>query len=393
MHRSLSRVATGDTNESADNNTTLTFDPPDVSIKPPQPQTRFGFGYGAGGGGDDFGVLNNEHFDTVARDMQNELYEARIVNAEKEIEALHRNLQKERTLCATLRTQLNTALEQQNSTAGGAGIAGGIRATSPSRRSSTAPPMRPFAQATEPLVSAATVQSPTATTAAAAAGVPRSRLPGPGQPLNRRGSTGNLDRAAIAALDLSIPTFGKPSSNTNTGNNNAAAAPVPAVVNAATGTRRASISAANVGASVGGVGGTNSGNTGASAPSSAATLFGTADPMLDFSQDFVVPEVATDSEKMKMLVRRMNEMRRSARVEVSRLKEYVKNVQDENAQDEGSKSKATIADLKMQLSQLKEDNGRKAKLLANLKSAKTAEENSLEQWKQEAAQLDENCKR
>ena len=366
-----------------------------MSIKPPQPQTRFGLGYGAGntGAGDDFGVLNNEHFDSVARDMQNELYEARIVTAEKEIEALHRNLQKERTLCATLRTQLNTALEQQHGAAS-AGAAGGTRTTSPTRRSSTAPPMRPFAQATEPLVSTAAVQSTTVTYAGGCGGgvgVPRSRLPG--QPLNRRGSTGNLDRAAIAALDLSIPTFGKPSSNANTNNNNVAAAPVPAAVNAATGTRRASVSTANVGVGVGGVGVTNSGNTGTSAPSTAATLFGTADPMLDFSQDFVVPEVATDSEKMKMLVRRMNEMRRSARVEVSRLKEYVKNVQDENAQDEGSKSKATIADLKMQLSQLKEDNGRKAKLLANLKSAKTAEENSLEQWKQEAAQLDENCKR
>ena len=97
-----------------------------------------------------------------------------------------------------------------------------------------------------------------------------------------------------------------------------------------------------------------------------------------------------------MLVRRMNEMRRSARVEISRLKDTINTQQGADGGEGGGgggESKNVIADLKLQLSQLKEDNSRKAKLLANFKSAKAAEGNSLEQWKFEAAQLDESCKR
>ena len=98
-----------------------------------------------------------------------------------------------------------------------------------------------------------------------------------------------------------------------------------------------------------------------------------------------------------MLVRRMNEMRRSARVEISRLKDTINTLQGadggESGGGGGESKNVIIADLKLQLSQLKEDNSRKAKLLANFKSAKAAEGNSLEQWKFEAAQLDESCKR
>lgn len=88
----------------------------------------------------------------------------------------------------------------------------------------------------------------------------------------------------------------------------------------------------------------------------------------------------------------MNEMRRTARVEISRLKEQIIALKTDLTEDDGSKT-GTVADLKMQLAQLKEENSRKTKLVSALKSAKTAEDNSLEQWKFEVGQLEENCKR
>ena len=57
------------------------------------------------------------------------------------------------------------------------------------------------------------------------------------------------------------------------------------------------------------------------------------------------------------------------------------------------KLKQVVSELKSQITLLKEDNLRKNKLHTVLKTAKTADENSLEQWKNEVHQLEENCKR
>lgn len=102
--------------------------------------------------------------------------------------------------------------------------------------------------------------------------------------------------------------------------------------------------------------------------------------------------ISDDPEKTRLLVRRMNEMRRSARAEISRLKEQITALKAEIGEEDGSK-KGSVADLKMQLAHLKEENSRKTKLVNSLKSAKTAEDVSLEQWKFEAGQQEENCKR
>lgn len=93
-------------------------------------------------------------------------------------------------------------------------------------------------------------------------------------------------------------------------------------------------------------------------------------------------------------MRRMNEMRRTARVEISRLKEQVTVLKnDDSRDDQGRPKEGTIAELRQQLANMREDNARKNKLVASLKSAKTAEDNVLEQWKMEANQLEENVKR
>jgi hypothetical protein len=73
------------------NNSTLTVDVPDIPVQPLRPQP------------------NLYHGDRI---MQLELYEARILASEKEIDSLHRNLQKERSVSATLRSQLQSALDQ-----------------------------------------------------------------------------------------------------------------------------------------------------------------------------------------------------------------------------------------------------------------------------------------
>ena len=101
-----------------------------------------------------------------------------------------------------------------------------------------------------------------------------------------------------------------------------------------------------------------------------------------------------DNEKTRLLVRRMNEMRRTARVEISQLKEQIAILKsDENKDEQGKPKEGTIADLKHQLAGLREDNARKNKLLASMKANKVSEDNVLEQWKLEANQREETVKR
>ena len=191
--------------------------------------------------GVDFGVLGNEHFDSVARDMQTELFEARIVTADKEIEALHRNLQKERNFNSQLKAQLQSALQQRgntidNSTAREAQSsvtsAAGATLSAPKQ---SAEPVLPYGS------SSVSSQAPPAPEPL------KARLP------TRRGSTGAINTVSgdKAVTSNAIPTFAP------TG------APAPG----------SSASAA----------GTHAGATG--------TLSASNDPIFDFNQEYVVPEV------------------------------------------------------------------------------------------------------
>lgn len=245
--RTLGRMATGegDTQATLDQssfNDSYSIDVPD--LRPPHPQhgrdprgytasapsrtsREGGFGIGMSQHGDDFGVLANEHFDSVARDMQTEIYEARIVAGDKEIEALHRNLQKERNINAQLKEQLQRALQGQRDDASAASrLFGSLSAPKAS--------VEPVLSVSSGSVTSQPQQVPEP---------PKARLP------TRRGSTGAIDRAGLDKLVTSnaIPTFA-PSGTAST------TVPAPATV-------------------------------------PVSNLASSADPIFDFTQDYVVPEV------------------------------------------------------------------------------------------------------
>lgn len=91
----------------------------------------------------------------------------------------------------------------------------------------------------------------------------------------------------------------------------------------------------------------------------------------------------------------MNELRRLARKEITRLKDHISSIQENasKAADDIAKLKGSQSDLKLQLQHLKEDNLRKTKLIASIKAAKNADSNALEQWKAEGKNMEENIKR
>jgi hypothetical protein len=243
-------VGSRDADQSSLNDTAYTFDVPDVlprsahpagsrmgshpSTRPSSRNSRDGGGIAAHTEGDDFGVLGNEHFDGVARDMQTELYEARIITAEKEIEALHRNLQTERSVSASLKAQLQAAGKTAKI---GAAARTTVTGASPLRapKASEEPVLPSQSQA-----GAATQQAPAV------------RMP------SRRGSTGSIDRAGMAAMSA-VPTFAAPSAG------EAAGAPAPAPV----------------------------ASTAPASTTNAST--GPMDPILDFSREFEVPEGKSES--------------------------------------------------------------------------------------------------
>jgi flagellar biosynthesis GTPase FlhF len=132
-------------------------------------------------GGHTAGAAPDDNFDAVAREMQVELYEARIATAEKEIEVLHRNLKKERTLVAALKTQLEAAGEAANAATGMSG-----RSLSVPRAAQLSGPKGAEEPVLPSQISIGATAKPTA--------APAARV------LTRRGSTGTIDRSAAAAL-------------------------------------------------------------------------------------------------------------------------------------------------------------------------------------------------
>jgi chromosome segregation ATPase len=64
-----------------------------------------------------------------------------------------------------------------------------------------------------------------------------------------------------------------------------------------------------------------------------------------------------------------------------------------SVRDDLVKTKTALEEHKEQITALREDNARKAKLLSALKTAKTAEATAVEQWRAEAQQQEEAVKR
>jgi hypothetical protein len=88
-------------------------------------------------------------------------------------------------------------------------------------------------------------------------------------------------------------------------------------------------------------------------------------------------------------VRRLNEMRRSALVEISRLKEQLAAAQANESTD----SSEQVADLKRQLAALKEDKTTRAKAMSTYKAAVATGENTVAHWKAEAEQQEGTAQR
>ncbi len=111
--------------------------------------------------------------------------------------------------------------------------------------------------------------------------------------------------------------------------------------------------------------------------------------------EFILNDNEYTKERVKAFLKRMNELRRIGRSEIIRLKQTLNaaHALENKTQDELTKLKVSYADLKMQIHTLREENHRKAKLLNSLRSSKVAEEHSVEQWKSEAREAEEQAKR
>lgn len=116
----------------------------------------------------------------------------------------------------------------------------------------------------------------------------------------------------------------------------------------------------------------------------------------EFVKDFTLPFPLSENEQVKVLLRRVNNMKKVAKIEIGELYDKVNQVQEQNLRDKESlnnKSKATINEMKQQLATIKDENVRKTKLLNALKAAKASDSNSLEQWKNEVKQQEDTIKR
>ena len=100
-------------------------------------------------------------------------------------------------------------------------------------------------------------------------------------------------------------------------------------------------------------------------------------------------------EKVKALVRRMNDMRKRARVELARLRRVYSQAlsRERDREDEQRTLRTQAAEAREQLQSLKEDVSRKAKLLVTLKEAKISDNATLDQWRSEAKEHEETVKR
>ena len=115
--------------------------------------------------------------------------------------------------------------------------------------------------------------------------------------------------------------------------------------------------------------------------------------MRESAAEFVVPEGAGD--KVRVMVRRMNDMRKRARAELARLRRVYSTAlaREREREAEVVSLRTQAADAREQVQSLREDVSRKAKLLASLKEAKVGDNALLEQAKAEAREHEESAKR
>jgi len=115
--------------------------------------------------------------------------------------------------------------------------------------------------------------------------------------------------------------------------------------------------------------------------------------MRESAAEFVVPEGAGD--KVRAMVRRMNDMRKRARAELARLRRVysLALAREREREEEMVPLRTQAADARELVQSLREDVARKAKLLASLKEAKVGDNAQLEHAKAEAREHEESTKR
>jgi chromosome segregation ATPase len=119
-------------------------------------------------------------------------------------------------------------------------------------------------------------------------------------------------------------------------------------------------------------------------------LLGSADPKES--------EFTQESEKVRILSKRLSETRKSAKSEISRLSARVDQLQTEveaarAARQELLELHKLHDEARIQLQSMRDDSSRKAKLVATLKSAKSAEGSVSEQLRREKDELEEKVRR
>ena len=122
--------------------------------------------------------------------------------------------------------------------------------------------------------------------------------------------------------------------------------------------------------------------------------------MRESAAELLVPDEGSGNElvpreKVKALVRRMNDMRKRARVELARLRRVYSQAlsRERDREDEQRTLRTQAAEARELLQSLKEDVSRKAKLLVTLKEAKISDNATLDQWRSEAKEHEETVKR
>lgn len=103
------------------------------------------------------------------------------------------------------------------------------------------------------------------------------------------------------------------------------------------------------------------------------------------AKEVELPEGAAHRDKVKILIRKANDIRRQGRSAVTRLSEWSASLQAEFATKEEKYSSM--------IQQLRDENGRKAKLISGLREGKSADYSALEQWRAECRELDDANKR
>jgi hypothetical protein len=106
----------------------------------------------------------------------------------------------------------------------------------------------------------------------------------------------------------------------------------------------------------------------------------------------LVPPAGSDK-KFSSFVRRVNNMRKSNLLLISKLREEIKAMRDDPVRDENKRFKSQLSELKTEMVALREENARKTKLLSSFKSTRAADTNAVEQWRHEAEELEEKLKR